>query len=657
MDVGIIILAISALCVGAILAGAAGQKIDAPILLVFLLAGMLAGREGPGGISFDASQGVLVWGSAALAAILFEGGLRTEASAFRLGTKPGLSLALIGTIATAFLVTPFARQAFGLDWSAALLFGAIVSSTDAAAVFALAASGLKMPKRIVAALEVESGFNDPIAILLVVGLSISIATEPLSAGAWAFTLLAKLVVGALVGGATGIAVPRILQRLALPSGLISILTAGFGFMAFGAAEVLGGSGFLAIYLAGLTISTVAPKQAERVGGVMDGIAWLAQTGLFLLLGLLVTPSHLATVAAPALGVALALIFVARPLAVAGALAPFGFRQREVGFVAWVGLRGATPVYLGLLPAALGVPNGNLYLSAAAVVVLISLVIQGWTAPVVGQALRLSDEEERSPMSRGGALARIAAAAASIAVGGWFAVALQPPAAPSLVTVSTQEELRTALSDRTRVPATFPPGFAERPLEERRALFIDTITTVVEASNARIRSDRARLEALAEAEETRGRLTLEEEATVSAIARRYGLRFAEPAVLLGRIDIVPPRLAAAQAALSTGWGGSASAVEKNAVFGLDLKDGYPNLLAAARALTRLYASHEQFEDFRSVRAQTRVDGEEPSASALAPYVGPFASDSQAYVESVRSIVESAVFDEVEPTAEVAAPPEL
>ncbi|WP_051881452.1 potassium/proton antiporter [Parvularcula oceani] len=646
MDVGIVILAASALSVGAILAGAAGQKIGAPILLVFLLAGMLAGREGPGGISVDASRAVLVWGSAALAVILFEGGLRTPQSVFRLGARPGLSLALLGTLVTALLVAPFARFAFGLEWPAALLLGAVVSSTDAAAVFALAATGLRMPKRVAAALEVESGFNDPLAILLVVGLSVSLATEPMGAMGWGGTLLVKLGFGAIVGLGVGVLVPKVLRRVELPQGLTSILTAGFGFIAFGLAETVGGSGFLAIYLAGLTIAAAAPEEAERVGSVMDGLAWLAQTGLFLLLGLLVTPSHLATLALPAAGAALALIFLARPLAVLLALSPFGFAMKEIGFIAWVGLRGATPVYLGLLPAALGVPNGNLYLSAAAVVVLLSLLIQGWTAPIVGHGLGVVEGEE-GPPGRGAAIARLGAVAASIGVGAWFAVVLAPMALPTVFVPETEEELRDALKEETVVAGAFPPGFSARPVEERQPLFAGTVAEVVEAANDRVRADREELQALAARVEARGRLTLEEEAELSALARRYGLRFAPPETLLQRIDIVPPRLAAAQGALATGWGGAEGAVSRNAVFGRNVEEGYPNLVSAAFDLIRLYASHDAFSAFREARASARAQGLEPQAGPLIALTGPYADDGEAYIASLRAVADSPALREAPP----------
>ncbi len=638
MDIGIVILAVSALCAGAILAGAAGQKIDAPLLLVFLLAGMLAGREGPGGIAIDADQTVLIWTSAALAAILFEGGLRTKPSIFKEGLKPGISLAVVGTLTTAFLIAPFAHWAFGLDWRASLLVGAIVSSTDAAAVFALAATGLKLPKKVAAALEVESGFNDPLAIFLVLGLSTSIAIEPLTTSDWIISLVTKVGIGTLVGGAFGYCAPILLSRLHLPSGLMAILMAALGFMSFGMAETLGGSGFLAIYLAGVTIAMRAPSRAQQAGAVLDGIAWLSQTSLFLVLGLLITPSHLSSVALPALGVSLALIFLARPIATVLSLAAFKYRIRDMTFVAWTGLRGATPVFLGLLPAALGVPNGNLYLSAAAVIVLLSLVIQGWTAPVVGRALKLNEGDD-APMDRGETFARFGAVGASIAVGAWFSFSLAPSSSLESPTTNTIASLQHALENAETIPTAFPAEFSNLPPVEKKSLFIHTLRDVLNRMNTEIELDRAQLRTLLERLKSRGRLTLAEESSVSTIAKKYNLPFNLPNKLLQQIDIVPVDIAIAQAALATGWGNSNSAVVQNAVFGRDTQSGYDSLLDAAYGLAALYASHPEFEPFRHERTKIRTEGKVPNAPKLIPFLGPFAADGAAYIEQVSAVVQS------------------
>ncbi len=636
MEIGLIILASAALCAGAILAGAAGQKIDAPVLLVFLLVGMLAGNEGPGGIALDASPAIIVWASVALAAILFEGGVRTKYTVFRMGAPPGLTLAVAGTLLTAFILAPVAKWVFDVDWQIALLIGATVSATDAAAVFALAATGLKMPERVSAVLEVESGNNDPIAIMLVVGLATSLTIESVTAVGWIVMFFQKISIGMICGLVAGGMIPFLLRRANLTGGLRSILAGSVGFVGFGLAETLGGSGFLAIYLAGLVFATRAPYEAERTGPLFDGLAWLAQTGLFLLLGLLITPSHLAGVVIPSLWIAFALIFLARPIAVFVTLLPFRFQPKEMGFIAWVGLRGATPIYLGLIPAAFGVANGNLYLSTAAVVVLLSLVIQGWTAPVVGRALGLSEESDGS-IERGETIARLSAVTGTVAVASWFAVSFAPSTNMMLVEPDTPQDLRAALESEFETPARFPEGFYELPTEERQPLFIETITAVVERSNAEIRLDRAELTALRDQQLAGRALSLSQDADVEEIARRYGLTFQTVDELLNRIDEVPPRLATAQAAIATGWGGSQVMVSRNALFGLSLDRGYPTLLDAANSLASLYASHPDFQGLRQARVTSRAAELRPRAEDLLPYIGGFVDESDAYVEQVGSVL--------------------
>lgn len=638
MDVGLIILAASALSVAAILAGAAGQRIGAPLLLVFLLMGMLAGREGPGGLSLDVDATTLVWASAALAIILFEGGLRTSTATFRLGAKPGLILALPGTVVTAALLAPVAQAAFGLGWGPALLIGAVVSATDAAAVFALAATGAKLPARVVATLEVESGNNDPIAILMVAGIAIALAGEPLSPTGWVMFIIAKLGVGVVIGVAFGWAAPTILRRAGLPSGLRTILAVSLGLVAFGLAETLGGSGFAAIYLTGLVFRARAPKDAAMAADTIDGLAWLAQTGLFLILGLLITPTHLASVTAPSLALFLALAFLARPLVVGGVLTVFRFPWRETAFVAWTGLRGATPVFLGVLPAVMGVPNANLYLSVAAAVVLLSLVLQGWTAPMLARALGLGGAAHAS-LSRHAIMARLAAMGVALSVGATLTASAPDTGGLVGVQPETVDGLRAALRNAVETPITFPPDFPDTPLEARRPLFVETVRMAMEAANADVRAHRDFLQRTQRALDANGRLTLDQEARVDAIARRYGLAYESPAALLERLDVVPPRLAVAQAALTTGWGGAATALRRNTVFGVAPRGGYADLPDAARGLIALYAGHGEFQDLRRQRAQLQAQNREVTAEDLAPFIAPLVADSAAYVEQIRVMLAS------------------
>lgn len=419
---------------------------------------------------------------------------------------------------------------------------------------------------------------------------------------------------------------------------MSILMAALGFMSFGMSETFGGSGFLAIYLAGVTIAMRAPIRAQQAGAVLDGIAWLSQTSLFLVLGLLITPSHLSSVALPALGVSLALIFLARPLATLLSLSWFKYRIRDMTFVAWTGLRGATPVFLGLLPAALGVPNGNLYLSAAAVIVLLSLVIQGWTAPVVGRALKLNEGDD-TPMDRGETLARLGAVGASIAVGAWFSFSLAPTSTLQSPATNTIASLQQALENAETIPTSFPDEFSNLQPAEKKSLFTHTLRDVLNRMNTEIELDRAQLQTLEARLKARGRLTLSEESSVSTIAKKYNLDFGLPNKLLDQIDIVPADIAVAQAALATGWGNSDSAVSRNAVFGRDTQSGYESLLDAAYGLAALYASHPEFDALRKERANLRKQDSVPNASSLIPLLGPFASDGPTYIEQVSAVVQS------------------
>ncbi|MEM1138412.1 MAG: potassium/proton antiporter [Pseudomonadota bacterium] len=645
MDVGPLILALSLLTVGSILAGAAGQKVDAPILLVFLVAGMLAGREGPGGLVFDNSEAALIWGAAALAAILFDGGLRTRPSVFASGFGPGLALALPGTVITALLVLPIAIYAFDLGVIEAFLIAAVICSTDAAAVFALASTGVSMPKRVAATLEVESGLNDPVGVLLVVGLTEVARGAGMGPMEWAFAPLIKLVGGGLVGIGAGYAGALIHRRVSLPPGLRAILAAGIGFFAFGVGETVGASGFMAVYVAGVAMAWKAPGPAASAAPGVDGIAWLAQTGLFLMLGLLITPSHLAAVAVPATLTALGLIFIARPAAAFLTLWPFGFRLNETLFVSWAGLRGATPVFLGLIPSALGLPNANLYLSAAAIIVLLSLIIQGWNAPLVARFLGMSEEDERPAPAA--AWARAGALSMAIGTGLWFATALRPQTAIIAQAPETTEDLRALLADPaplagppliTQLPADFPA----MPPEDRQALFARTVYLALDVGNAELLEDRKRAKALAGKIDRGARLSLTEDAEWEALARRYGSSFSQTEEVLRRIDVVPPALGTAQAVLATGWGVQSRALEDNDLFARRKPGGYADLLSAAKDYLVLINTHPDFAPLRRIRAdipEADRTGEE-AAKALAPGLAPYAASGEAYVRQVIALLDRA-----------------
>jgi potassium/hydrogen antiporter len=364
-----------------VLAGLYSARAGVSFLLVFLVVGMLAGRAGPGGIVFDDVQLALWVGSAGLAVILLDGGLRTQFSTFRTGLKPAAWLATVGVLVTAGVTALAAAALFQLPPMLALLVGAIVGSTDAAAVFALLkSSGLRLNERLAATLEIESGLNDPMAVFLVLALTAWVAQPETASFTAALVLLAQQAWwGTLVGVGAAYAVAAVLLRLPLAQehgGLTALLLLAAGLAVFAGAGALGGSGFLAIYLFGLLVVHRAQAIVQRSLDAMDGFAWLAQAALFLLLGLLVNPPELWSDLLPALGVAAVLMLLARPLAVALCLRPLRFAWGEIGFLSWVGLRGAVPVVLALFPLLAAVPQARQLFDIAFVVVLASLLLQG-----------------------------------------------------------------------------------------------------------------------------------------------------------------------------------------------------------------------------------------------------------------------------------------
>ncbi|WP_163557197.1 potassium/proton antiporter [Halomonas sp. NO4] len=373
-----------------------------PLLLIFLALGMLAGEEGVLGIQFDDYSLAFLIGHLALAMILLDGGLRTRLKTFRVGFRPALSLATLGVFVTSALIGVIAMQVFDLSLIQGLLVGAIVGSTDAAAVFSmLSGRGVHLNERVSATLEIESGTNDPMAIfltLLLVELLVGDLGGPL--GTLLF-LASQFGLALILGVGGGWLSGRLLRWLDLAPGLYSLLALALGFAVFGLTGFLGGSGFLAIYLTGLMIGNQPGRHLNFILPVHDGLAWLSQIGLFLVLGLLVTPSELLEYALPATVVALALILVARPLAVFISVKPFfKFRWRELFFIAWVGLRGAVPIVLAIFPVIGGVENASLYFNVAFAVVLLSLLIQGGSLPLMARWMRVEIPKGVTPNHRG-----------------------------------------------------------------------------------------------------------------------------------------------------------------------------------------------------------------------------------------------------------------
>lgn len=356
------------------------SRFGAPLLLVFLVIGMLVGEDGPGGLAFNDYQVTYFVGALALAIILFDGGLRSNIASFRGVLLPAGLLATVGVVVTAALTGSVASWLLGFPLLEGLLIGAIVASTDAAAVFFLMrAGGLQLRRRVGTALEIESGTNDPVAVFLTIVLVELILAESVTPG-WQVlgTLLTQGVIGAAAGVSGGLAVSWVLNRVTMPGGLHPLFVVASAVLIFGITAVLQGSGFLAVYLAGLILGNRPVRAFPSILSFHDAVTWLVQLVMFIVLGLLVTPTTLVRYAVPALLIAVFLIFLGRPLAVWLCLSPFRFSTREKLFVSWVGLRGAVSIFLAAIPMLSGVPNSEIYFNIAFFVVLVSLLVQGWT---------------------------------------------------------------------------------------------------------------------------------------------------------------------------------------------------------------------------------------------------------------------------------------
>ena len=380
----------SLLVLAGILSSLIAMRFGAPLLLVFLLVGMLAGEGGPGGIKFDDVGIAYTVGSIALALILFDGGLRTRFASFRNVLAPALTLATVGVLITALVTAPVAKLVLGLSWMQALLIGAVVASTDAAAVFFLInAGGLRLRPRVRAVLEVESGTNDPFAVFLTLLLIEFLLMGNQSWSVVLVTFLRDAVLGCIIGFVGGQIIALVLNRLTLAQGLHAPFVAVSALVVFAFANALHTSGFLAVYLAGLVVGNKQTRAHNSVVVFLDAITWLAQIVMFVLLGLLAWPHRLADSLIGSGSVALMLMLVARPIAVFLCLAPFRFQWREMAFVSWVGLRGAVGIFLASIPLLVGLPGASLFFDVAFVVVLSSLLVQGWTVALAARKLDIS----------------------------------------------------------------------------------------------------------------------------------------------------------------------------------------------------------------------------------------------------------------------------
>ena len=381
-----------------IMASTLSARLGVPLLLLFLIVGMLAGEQGILGIEFSQYALANFVGQAALACILLDGGLRTSFKSFRVGLKPAITLATWGVLVTVMVLGVFVTWLLDVDWRFGLLMAAIVGSTDAAAVFSLLRNGgVKLNDRVQATLELESGANDPLAILLVTGL-IALNVDPDGQTVFGFLvlLLQQLSFGLGMGLLFGYFLSRLLPKVHLAEGMYAILILSAGLAVFAATNLIGGSGFLAVYLTGVLIGNHKVRSTEHVMRVMDSFAWLSQAVLFVVLGLLVTPSNVLNVWHYSVAIALFMIFVARPIAVYTSVKPFKFKDREIGFISWVGLRGAVPITLAILPVMAGIDNAFMLFDIAFGVVVLSLILQGTTIPTMANLFKVRIPTNKDP---------------------------------------------------------------------------------------------------------------------------------------------------------------------------------------------------------------------------------------------------------------------
>jgi len=403
MDINVLILVGGALLLISTLSSKLSDRAGVPVLLLFLTIGMLAGSEGIGGLAFDSPEQAQAIGTVALLIILFSGGLDTRWTSVKPVLLPGLVLSTLGVFLTMITLGVFAKfvlggyttfqlGADGLSWTEAFLIAAIVSSTDAAAVFSVYRTSPVQPKKqLRSLLEFESGSNDPMAVLLTVTLLGVIANGEVLSIELAVTLIVQLLVGGLAGALIGWAGVKVLNRLQLSTaGLYPMVVLGLGLVVFGAAEFFDGNGFLAVYLAGLIIGNRIDKGRAEIMNFHEGLSWLMQIVIFVMLGLLVFPSQLLEVAVVSIVLALFLMLIGRPLAVAVCYLPFRPKKEELLYVSWVGMRGSVPIVLATFPATYGLYGASQIFHLIFFFVLVSVLVQGLTLVPAARYFKVTD---------------------------------------------------------------------------------------------------------------------------------------------------------------------------------------------------------------------------------------------------------------------------
>jgi cell volume regulation protein A len=393
----LLLAAAGVLLAAGVLVSRTSGRLGVPAALIFLAVGMVAGSDGLGGIHFSDYGLAFRLGTVALVLILFDGGLNTPLSSLRGALAPAAALATVGVLGTAAL-SALAAFLFGLPWPQALIFGAVVSSTDAAAVFSvLRGGGVSLRARVGRVLELESGLNDPMAVILTLSLTTAATSGQPLGWSLAVEVVLQLAVGAAGGAAIGWGGRQLMTRARLSAaGLYPVLSLALALLAFGVPSLLWGSGFLAVYVAAMVIGAGRIPYLPGLRRVHDAIAWFSQVGMFLLLGLLAFPSRVMGQASTGLLVGFLLAVVARPAVVAACLLPFGFTWREVAFIAWVGLRGAVPIILACYPVLEGVAGATGIFDLVFFVVLVSTALQGGSARWLARRLGLEEATPPAP---------------------------------------------------------------------------------------------------------------------------------------------------------------------------------------------------------------------------------------------------------------------
>jgi cell volume regulation protein A len=371
------------------------QRFGVPLLLVFLAIGMLAGVDGPGHISYSDFHLTYLAGSIALVIILMDGGLNTTGEALKLSLAPATLLSTLGVIVTAGLTAAGSYLLLHINFKMSMLLGAIVASTDAAAVFFLLRQhGILLRSKLKATLEIESGMNDPAAVLLVaVFAEVAVGKDVVSPLYAVMHLLYALIIGAGLGFLGGKVLVYVIRRAHLARGLYPIMALSAVLFAFGVTQEIGASGFLAAYIMGISLRSMRHPAIHSINNFSNGMAWMSQIMMFLMLGLLAAPHAMIPHLKVSLAIAALLMFVARPVAVFICLLPFRYSWREMVFISWVGLRGAVPIYLATVPVLMGVDDSISLFSVVFVVVILSLMMQGWSIPLFARVLKLGKKPE------------------------------------------------------------------------------------------------------------------------------------------------------------------------------------------------------------------------------------------------------------------------